>query len=105
MSYSVIFAVEARLDLADLFDYLSEKAGEDFARAYIRKIVDHCQRFDLFPQRGTLRGDIEPGLRLVGYKRKATIAFRIEGDEVIIARILYGGKSLIEHDFSDEDDL
>ncbi|KGD85891.1 MULTISPECIES: type II toxin-antitoxin system RelE/ParE family toxin [Rhizobium/Agrobacterium group] len=104
MTYTVIFSFEARMDLADLFDYLAEKAGEDFAQAYIRKIIDHCHRFDMFPRRGTLRDDIEPGLRLVGYRRRATIAFRVEEHTVTIARILYGGKSLGGPDDAEEDD-
>lgn len=65
MKYSVILSLEARLDLADLFDYLSGKTGDDFARAYIRRIIDHCNGFSTFPKRGTLRNDVEPGLRLV----------------------------------------
>lgn len=105
MTYTVIFALEARLDLADLFDYLAERTGEDFARAYINRIVEHCRRFDKFPKRGTPRNDIEPGLRLVGYKHRATIAFRVEGDTVVIARFLYAGRSLSGAvDIDDEDD-
>ena len=94
MIYTVIFALEARHDLADLFDYLAERTGEDFARAYVQRIVEHCRRFDRFPKRGTPRDDIEPGLRLVGYKRRGTIAFRVSGDTVTIARFLHAGRSL-----------
>nr|WP_250809678.1 type II toxin-antitoxin system RelE/ParE family toxin [Neorhizobium tomejilense] len=104
MKYSVILSLEARVDLADLFDYLSGKTGDDFARAYIRRIMDHCNGFSTFPKRGTLRNDIEPGLRLVGYRRKATIAFRVDENTVTIARILYGGKSLGGgHDVEDDE--
>jgi plasmid stabilization system protein ParE len=39
MIYTVIFALEARHDLANLFDYLAERKGEDFARAYVQRIV------------------------------------------------------------------
>ena len=105
MKYSVILSLEARLDLADLFDYLSGKTGDDFARAYIRRIMDHCNGFSTFPKRGTLRNDIEPGLRLVGYRRKATIAFRVDENTVTIARILYGGKSLTGADDVEDDEF
>ncbi|WP_117190592.1 type II toxin-antitoxin system RelE/ParE family toxin [Rhizobium terrae] len=104
MTYTIVYALEARLDLADLFEYNAGKRGEDFAGDYIRKIMDHCNRFDLFPKRGTLRDDIEPGLRLVGYRRKATIAFRIDHDTVVITRVLYGGKSLGGSDDMEDDD-
>lgn len=105
MKYSVILSLEARLDLADLFDYLSGKTGDDFARAYIRRIIDHCNGFSTFPKRGTLRNDVEPGLRLVGYRRKATIAFRVDENTVTIARILYGGKSLHGTDDIEDDEF
>jgi toxin ParE1/3/4 len=47
-----------------------------------------------FPQCGTSRDDIRPGLRTLGFERRATIAFTAQGDDVIILRILYAGRSL-----------
>jgi len=47
-----------------------------------------------FPQRGTARNDLRPGLRTVGFERRATIAFTVKGEDVIILRILYAGRSL-----------
>jgi plasmid stabilization system protein ParE len=47
-----------------------------------------------FPQRGTTRDDIRPGPRTVGFERRVTIAFTVVGDDLIILRILYAGRSL-----------
>jgi toxin ParE1/3/4 len=47
-----------------------------------------------FPQRGTARGDVRPGLRTIGFERRATIAFTIDDENVVILRILYAGRSL-----------
>jgi toxin ParE1/3/4 len=105
MTYAVIISPEARTDLADLFDYLVQERGEAFARAYVQAIFDFCQRFDLFPARGTQHDEIRPGVRVIGYKRRASIAFRIEGQTVTIMRILYGGRSFAgSHDRSGDDD-
>lgn len=57
-------------------------------------IVDYCLGFDLFPERGARREDLWPGLRIVGFKRVASIAFRVEGDRVVIHGIYYGGRNL-----------
>ena len=59
---------------------------------------------EISPARGTRRDDIRPGLRTIGFERRATIAFRIVGREVVIIRIFYGGRDFerILHD-SDED--
>lgn len=42
--------------------------------------------------RGTRRDDIRPGLRTVGFERRATIAFKVLAREVVIVRIFYGGR-------------
>ncbi len=34
------------------------------------------------------------GLRTFGIDRRVTVAFRIDGQEVVILRILYGGRDL-----------
>lgn len=100
MTYTVIFAIEARRDFAALYDYILPRGGERVARDYVAKIYGYCLGFETFPERGTLRDDIRPGLRLVGYRRRATIAFTISGDTVIILRMFYAGQ-----DIDLEDDL
>ena len=45
-----------------------------------------------FPERGTRRDDIRPGLRVIGFERRATIVFQVLEDEVIIVRVFYGGQ-------------
>ena len=44
--------------------------------------------------RGSIRNDIRPGIRMVGFERRISIAFFIESDEVLIAGILYAGRQL-----------
>jgi len=47
-----------------------------------------------FPERGTRRDAIRPGLRTLGYRRRVTIAFHITDAAVVIDRILYGGRDV-----------
>jgi plasmid stabilization system protein ParE len=50
------------------------------------------------------RSDLRSGLRLVGYRRRATIAFEVTGDVVIIARIFYRGRNVeLDDDAGDPD--
>jgi toxin ParE1/3/4 len=35
---------------------------------------------------------LQPGLRISGFERRAVIAFIVTEDEVVIARVLYGGR-------------
>lgn len=93
MSHTVVFDIAAESDLADLYDYLLPRAGERDAGTYVNDIIDYCAGFATFPERGT-RSDIRPGLRIVGFQHKATIAFEVKPDRVIILRIFHGGRNV-----------
>jgi toxin ParE1/3/4 len=43
-----------------------------------------------FPERGTRRDDILPGLRTIGFERRATIAFRVLKTRVEIVSLPMG---------------
>ncbi|CAN7202522.1 type II toxin-antitoxin system RelE/ParE family toxin [Rhizobium rhizogenes] len=90
MKYTVVFDVDARADLAELYEYLLPEAGERIARDYI----DRLTAFETFPERRMRREDISPGLRAVGYRNRATIAFRIKDNTVTIMRIFHGGREI-----------
>jgi len=40
------------------------------------------------------RDDLRPGLRILGFERRAVIALQVTADRVMILRILYGGRDL-----------
>lgn len=90
----VVFSPEALGDLLSLYDYIAADSGPARAIAYIGRIEGYCARFDLAAQRGTRRDDIRPGLRLVGFERRVTIAFHVGPTKVTIDRILYGGRQV-----------
>lgn len=62
--------------------------------AYTRQLEAACLRLGDFPERGTRRDDLRPGLRTLGFRRQASILFRIDAQGVEIGRILYGGRDL-----------
>ena len=43
-------------------------------------------------QRGTLRDDLQPGLRTIGFERRVTAAFAVEDQRVVFLRLFYGGQ-------------
>jgi len=63
--------------LLELYDYISAHAGEKIAWDYICRIREACLGLADFPERGTRRDDILPGLRVIGFERRVTIAFRV----------------------------
>jgi len=46
------------------------------------------------PERGIRRDDLRRGLRILGFERRAVIAFLVTADTVTILRVLYGGRDL-----------
>lgn len=99
--FAIILSSRAILQLADLRNYISADSGAARASAFINSIVDYCEGFLTFPERGTRRDDILPGLRTIGFKRCVTIAFTIEARTVAILGVFYGGQDF-EAVFRDE---
>ena len=94
MAYRIKLLPEAEDDLAAIYTHIRDNGSPDIARGYIQRIRAFLRGFDTFPERGSRRDDIRPGLRMVGFERRVTIAFVVEGDEVIFSNILYGGRQL-----------
>ncbi|MDX8502670.1 type II toxin-antitoxin system RelE/ParE family toxin [Mesorhizobium sp. VK4C] len=93
MKYRVRFHLAAQRDIAELLTQLAPKAGADTALNFVGRIVDYCLNFETFPERGTRHDEIAHGLRTVGWRQRATIAFEVTGDTVIILRVLYAGRT------------
>ena len=94
MTREVVFSPEALGDLFSLYDYIAASSGAGRAQGYTDRIVAHCLGLVTFPERGTRREDLRPGLRITTYRRRVTVAFHIGPTTVTIDRILYGGRDL-----------
>lgn len=94
MNRTVVFADQAISDLENRFDYLLPFAGEKTAAEFIDGIRAYCLGFDIFPERGLQRDDLAQGLRLVGYKHDASIAFIVTESEVTILRVFMRGQDI-----------
>lgn len=102
--HSVVFHPRARRELDELYDYISEHGSSQQAANFITKIRDYCLGFSTFPERGALRDDIEPGVRIVGFRRRVSIVFTVTESEVWILGIYYGGRNFGPPQFDDEED-
>ena len=94
MTRRVVFSPEAQGDLRQLSLYIAEQSNTARAVAYLDRIEARCLGLADFPERGTRRDDLWPGLRTMGFERRVTIAFTVAADAVTILRILYGGRDL-----------
>ncbi|MEQ9362140.1 MAG: type II toxin-antitoxin system RelE/ParE family toxin, partial [Rhodospirillales bacterium] len=82
MTHRVLFAPEAQNDLKELYLYIAARAGDGRAMAYVERIEAYCLGFADFPERGTRRDDLFPGLRIVGFEGRVTLAFVVGADTV-----------------------
>jgi toxin ParE1/3/4 len=85
---------EARQDIDALARYIAERAGQTVALAYIDRLQIFLGKLSTFPERGTVRAEIRPGLRIIGFEGRLSIAFADKGDEVRVLRVLAGGRRM-----------
>jgi toxin ParE1/3/4 len=107
VTHKVRFRPEAEADLFSLYRYIAEQSGREIAGAYIARIEAACMQLATFPERGTQRDDLAPGIRTIGFERRATIAFRVDESSVRIVRVFYGGRDFADippDDAADSDD-
>jgi toxin ParE1/3/4 len=101
MMRRVEYAKRARNQLRSIYEYVANAASQRIAEGFVADISHYCDGLSSFPERGSRRDDLRPGLRLVGFRRRVTIAFRIDAEAVRILGVFYGGRN-IEAAFSDE---
>jgi toxin ParE1/3/4 len=77
-----------------IYAYIAERAGTAVADRFTGAIVDYCEGFATVPRRGTRRDDLRRGLRTIGFRRRVTIAFGVDGATVTILGIFYGGQNV-----------
>jgi len=77
--FEITLRSAAKADLQAIYDWIAERASPSIAVDFIRRIQADYQSLAIFPERGTRRDDLYPGLRTFGMSRRVTIAFRIQG--------------------------
>lgn len=92
MTYQVVFTLKAEVHLDELYRFIADAATPDVAAGYVDAVVRYCEGLAEFPQRGSLRDDIRPGLRTTSYRKRTVVAFVVLGDAVAILGIFHGGR-------------
>jgi toxin ParE1/3/4 len=88
----VVFRPQAETELIALYEYIAGKAGPDVAGNYVGRLEAACMALADFPERGTPRNDILPGLRTTSFERRVTIAYHVLATRVEIVSIAYAGR-------------
>lgn len=93
-NYNVTWRPQARGDLLALYEWIADQADPDTAYEYVSKIEAHAAALCTYPERGTARDDLAPGVRTVPYRRRTVIAYRVMDDMVEVLAIAHAGRDL-----------
>ena len=94
MNHGVALAPEAVADLEAIYLHITDRAGSGVARAYVARIEAQIQSLAFFPERGAPRDALRPGLRIMVFEGRVTIAFHRMGDTVVVDRVVRAGRNL-----------
>lgn len=92
-TYRVVWRQTATDDLYRLYDWIADHADPHTAFAYTSEIEAHAADLATFPERGTPRDDIAPGVRTLNFRGRTVIAYRV-GEVVEVLRIFHAGQEL-----------
>jgi toxin ParE1/3/4 len=98
----IVYLPTATRDLREIAGWIADRTSNSFAVHYVERIQERIETLSHGGERGTLRNDVRPGLRVIGIMKSVTLAFFIEEDAVMIARVLYGGRNW-QQDLSSSD--
>ena len=90
----MVYSRRAEAQLMDLLAHIALAASPEIAVRYVDAIVDLCESLSTFPNRGARRDDLWPGLRVMGFRRRVSIAFVAEKKTVTVHGVFYGGQNL-----------
>jgi toxin ParE1/3/4 len=88
----VIFTPLAVRQIESLHEYIAAHSSEKRADGYVKRIVAFCKGLTTFPLRGAQRNDLVPGLRVIGFERRASIAFVVTESVILVEGIFYAGR-------------
>jgi toxin ParE1/3/4 len=89
----VFVRLAADRDLRSIYRHIAKSSPAN-ARRFVGAIEDRLAKFADVPIIGADRGDLLPGCRTVGFRRRVTIMFRVTEGRVDILRVLYGGRDI-----------
>ena len=94
MTHKVVFRRSALKDINGIYDWIADNSDAETAAAYVRRLHAACLGLSAFPNRGSLRDDLVPGLRTISFERRATIAYMVAERQVRIVRMVHRGRDL-----------
>jgi toxin ParE1/3/4 len=95
-SLPVEFTAQARRDLNRIYRMIVDRSAAPIAAArFIDRLEERCRRIGDLPEGAPVRKGLRRGTRLVRFEKAAMIAYVVENEIVVIARIYYRGRDYL----------
>jgi toxin ParE1/3/4 len=91
--YEIHLTETAKIDLAEIWDYLSEESSESIATKLIERIGKRLQQAARFPLSGAPRFHMATGLRVL-FHEKYAIYYLPGARQITVIRVLHGSRDL-----------
>ena len=91
MTKTLVYSGQAQADLDEIFDFIAADNPRR-ARSYVEEIRQTCRGLCDAPLIGTARPDLQPDLRIMTFRRRVVIAYRVPADRLEILRVFSGGR-------------
>lgn len=86
----VVFHPAALRELADLYDYIADRASDSTAEKFADALRQFCLDLATFPERGSVREEVGEGVRIIGFRRSVSVAFILVDDDVVLILGIFG---------------
>ena len=91
MIKALIYSNQAQADLDEIFDFIAADNPRR-ARSWIEEIRQTCRGLRDAPLIGTARPDLQRDLRIMTFRRRVIIAYRVQPEQIEILRVFTGGR-------------
>lgn len=92
VDHRIVWEQSARTDLLAHYDWIADLVDPDTAFSYTSRVEAFVEKLRYFPNRGTPRFGLARGLRTVTFERRLIIGYRVEGNDVIVLRVIHGAR-------------
>lgn len=94
--YTVEYTVGAKLDIADIENYIASFLDNPVGAARIAmELLDTCDGLSVFPKRSPVRVKLDGKELRFTHKGKYTIIYYIHGDFVTIHSVIYSRRDIL----------
>jgi toxin ParE1/3/4 len=85
------YSVLAGSDLLSIYQYIANTSPVA-AERFLSQIEARCRLLCEAPGLGVARDDILRGIRVFSMRRRVAIAYRVDGEDLRVERVFYGGR-------------